>query len=167
MKVYILAFFLALVMLGAYGITEYYAEQTEQTEQPAAQPEETQPAPVQVVIVEKPVVKAEPVEKPAEEVKEPADAAAEPEAEAEPAYRYIQGCPLSEELQQAIFDNLGLVGDTAQGGSPVFSVAHCILQGSIGHCTNDGVGVRVTMAGYIDGVHIFTSRNFLGDNSLS
>ena len=56
---------------------------------------------------------------------------------------------------EAVQDGLGLVRDTAQGGGPVFSVAHCVLQGSIGHCADDGVGVRVTMASYIDGVHIF------------
>ena len=56
---------------------------------------------------------------------------------------------------EAVQHGLGLVRDTAQGGCPVLSVAHCILQGSIGHCADDGVGVRVTVASYIDGVHIF------------
>ena len=54
---------------------------------------------------------------------------------------------------ETVQNPLCLVGHTAQTGRFVFPVAQVVAQGCIGHGSHDGVGIRVSVAGNIDGIH--------------
>ena len=63
------------------------------------------------------------------------------------------GCLEAETVQH----DLGLVRDPAQAGGFIFPVAQGIAQRRVGHGCHDGVGIRVAVSGYINGIHNKTS----------
>ena len=58
---------------------------------------------------------------------------------------------------KAVENDLGLVGNPAQAGGFIFPVAQSVAQGSVGHSGHDGVGIGVSVSGYINGIHKMTS----------
>ena len=55
---------------------------------------------------------------------------------------------------------LGLVGNVAQAGRLIFPVAAGIAQRGIGHGGDDGIRIRVAVAGDVNGVHRCSSLCF-------
>ena len=54
---------------------------------------------------------------------------------------------------EAVEHELRLVADVAETGGAVLPVAECIAQRGVGHGGDDGVGIRIPMAGDVNGIH--------------
>ena len=63
--------------------------------------------------------------------------------------------PLGGLESEQIQHNLGFVGHMAQAGGLILPISHGVPQGGVGHGRHNGVGVRVPMPGYVNGIHRF------------
>ena len=57
---------------------------------------------------------------------------------------------------------LGLVGNGAQAGGFVFTIAKRVTQGGIGHSGDDGVGIRISVTGNVNRIHKCPPLQWLG-----
>ena len=54
---------------------------------------------------------------------------------------------------EAVQNAAGFIADVAQSGGHIFPVADGVAQGGVGHGRDDGVGIGVAVAGYINRFH--------------